>query len=256
MALTGTSSSAYVATKITPRNMEWPAREGVPTDDVFPASWIAQCTDESLRRLGRPSIDLQQLHVWSPSWLEESDRWLPAVEQLKRSGKIRAFGISVNDHEPDSALDLVASGLIDSVQVIYNVFDQRPAERLLPLCQQHRVAVIARVPFDEGSLAGTFTASTTFADNDWRANYFQGDRLRQTVERVERLKPLVVHEGRTMAQAALVFCLSHPAVSTVIPGMRRVAHVEANCEAVNSARFTPAELSALRAHAWPRNFYR
>jgi aryl-alcohol dehydrogenase-like predicted oxidoreductase len=255
-ALAGASADVYVATKITPLNMEWPARDDAPVDQVYPAAWIRRCTEQSLRRLARPAIDLQQLHVWSPRWLAQSDRWLPAVERLKRDGKIRAFGISINDHQPDSALELVASGLIDSVQVIYNLFEQSPAERLFPQCQRHRVAVIARVPFDEGSLAGGFTPQTTFPEDDWRADYFAGDRLRQTVERVERLRPLVQRPGRTMAQGALVFCLSHPAVSTVIPGMRRTAHVDANCAAVNSPAFTTEDLATLGAHAWLRNFYR
>jgi aryl-alcohol dehydrogenase-like predicted oxidoreductase len=254
-ALGRVTSTVYVATKVYPKNMEWPARHALPVDEAFPAEWIVRCTEESLRRMARPAIDLQQLHVWSPRWLAQADRWLPAVEQLKRRGLIRAFGISINDHEPDTALEAVASGLIDSVQVIYNLFEQRPATALLPACQRHGVGVIARVPFDEGSLTGTFTLATTFHPEDWRASYFRGARLADTVARVERLRPVLASTGLTLPQAALAFCLSHPAVGTVIPGMRRVRHVDDNAAAAG-ARLPAELLERLRAHAWPRNFYR
>ena len=253
-ALGGMAGTVYVATKVPPKNSEWPARE-VPVAETFPGDWITKCTEESLRRLRREAIDLQQFHVWSPRWASERDEWLPAVEALKRSGKIRAFGISINDYEPDSALELVASGLIDSVQVIYNIFEQRPERSLLPLCQQRGVGVIVRVPFDEGSLTGRFTRETAFHRDDWRSLYFQGARLQETVERVGRLDFLIRREIRTLAQAALKFCLSHPAVSTVIPGMRTVRHVEENCAVSDGKMLTPQELEQLRAHAWPRNFY-
>ena len=254
-ALQRRPESVYVATKVLPKNMEWPARHDVPVKEVFPTKWIIACTERSLRHLKRETLDLQQLHVWSARWLTELEEWLPAVERLKQAGKIRAFGISVNDCEPETALTAVSSGLIDSVQVIYNLFEQAPAERLLPQCQAHRVAVIIRVPFDEGSLTGTLTDRTTFHPDDWRRTYFHGERLRETVQRVERLRTLLTQDSRTLAQAALAFCLSHPAASTVIPGMRRVAHVEANCDTSVAHRFNDEELARLREHAWPRNFY-
>lgn len=254
-ALEGCRQTVYVATKVPPKNREWPARHDVSVDDTFPAAWIIRQTEQSLRRLRRETLDLQQLHVWSPRWLAERERWWPAVERLKREGKIRAFGVSVNDHEPDTAVELVESGLIDSIQVIYNLFDQTPAARLLPACQARQVAVIARVPFDEGGLTGRLTEETTFHPDDWRAGYFRGDRLRETVRRAERLGFLVRDEIRSLAQAALKFCLSHPAVSTVIPGMRTVAHVEENCAASDGQPLRPDELVQLREHAWPRNFY-
>lgn len=254
-ALAGRAAPVYVATKVPPKNMAWPARHTTPARAAFPARWILDCTERSLKHLQRDAIDVQQLHVWAPRWLKESDVWLPAVARLKRAGKIRAFGLSVNDHEPDTALDAVASGLIDSVQVIYNVFEQTPAARLFAACQQHHVAVIARVPFDEGSLTGTFTPQTQFAPDDWRGAYFGGPRLAETVQRLERLRPLLEGPGRSCAQGALLFCLSHPAVSTVIPGMRRARHVEENVAVSRLPPWTAAELQRLKAHAWPRNFY-
>lgn len=254
-ALGPAREGVYVATKVPPKNMEWPARHDVSVTEAFPSDWIIECTERSLASLRRESVDLQQLHVWSPQWLRQLDHWLPAIQRLKQQGKIRAFGISINDCEPDTAVDAVASGLVDSVQVIYNVFEQSPAERLFPLCQQHGVGVIARVPLDEGSLTGQFTAGTTFHPDDWRQSYFAGRRLHETVERVERLRFLVRGEITTLAQAALKFCLAHPAVSTVIPGMRKTSNVRLNCAASDGIPLTPPELQELRRHAWPRNFY-
>ena len=244
----------YVATKIPPKNFEWPARASTPAAAAFPASWIIQCTEQSLKNLRAECVDLQQFHVWTDRWLTDSE-WYEAVQRLKRQGKIRAFGVSINDHDPHSALELVRSGLADSVQVIYNIFDQSPAAQLLPLCRAKKVGVIVRVPFDEGGLTGALTPSTAFHPEDWRHRYFRGERLRETVERAERLRFLIRREITTLPQAALKFCLSHPAVSTVIPGMRRPEHVAENCAAGDGKPLTPRELAQLAAHAWPRNFY-
>ncbi len=254
-ALARRQDSVYLATKIPPKNMEWPARHEAPIAETFPESWIIRCTDQSLRRLKREVIDLQQFHVWSPRWLAQRETWLPAVERLKRIGKIRAFGISINDHESETALDAVTAGFIDSVQVIYNIFEQRPADALLPLCRRHQVGVIVRVPFDEGGLTGQLTTQTRFHPDDWRSEYFRGDRLHQTVEQVARLRAEVEGTSRSLAQTALKFCLAHPAVSTVIPGMRRVWHVEENCAVSDGSRLTATQLAQLREHAWSRNFY-
>jgi len=244
----------YVATKVPSKTMEWPADPTTPIRRAFPTDWIIRCTETSLKRLGVARIDLQQMHVWTDAWTD-ADEWRQAADRLKRQGKIGAFGISLNDHEPDSALRVVATGAIDSVQVIYNIFDQTPAHRLFPLCEKHGVGVIARVPFDEGSLTGAFTADTRFPPGDWRAGYFRGARLREAVERVERLKAFLGPSAPTLSALALKFVLSHPAVSTVIPGMRTAAHVEAN-GAVADGRALPSEtLARLAQHAWPRNFY-
>lgn len=245
---------AVIATKIPPKNWEWPASPATPLNDAFPSDWIQACTERSLKNLGREPIDFQQFHVWTDEWLAD-DSWKEAIRELKQAGKIRFFGVSVNDHQPESALQLVASGLCDTVQVIYNIFDQTPAHQLFPLCQQHNVGVIVRVPLDEGSLTGRFTPDTTFEEEDFRKEYFAGDRLRETCKRVDRLRFLVRGETRTLAQAALKFCLAHPAVSTVIPGMRRPEHVEQNVAASDAPPLPPEHIEELTAHAWPRNFY-
>jgi aryl-alcohol dehydrogenase-like predicted oxidoreductase len=221
---------------------------------VFPPDHVTSSCEESLRNLGRDHVELLQLHVWHDRFLEE-DGWKDALLGLKRSGKARFVGLSVTEHDADSALRAADSGLFDAFQVLYNVFDQRPAERLLPACAAHGLGVLARVPFDEGGLTGDLRPDTTFPEGDFRNHYFRGDRRREVFERVEALKPLLGAEARTLPELALRFCLSHDAVSTVIPGMRSAARVEANVPAGDGRRLSPALLEALRLHAWPRNFY-
>jgi aryl-alcohol dehydrogenase-like predicted oxidoreductase len=246
--------TVYVATKVPPRNAVWPAPRGVPVSENYPAAHIATSAERSLRNLGVERIDLLQLHTWLDDYLDQ-DGWRDALLGLKRQGKVRALGISVNDHDPGSALRAVASGLFDTVQVIYNIFDQGPEERLFPLCRQHGLGVLARVPFDEGGLTGTITPETTFPPGDWRNGYFKGDRKREVWERAEALKKLLGEEARTLPELALRFCLAHEAVSTVIPGMRRLASVEANVAVSDGRRLSPKLKSELRRHAWERNFY-
>lgn len=244
----------YVATKIPPKNRLWPARPGVGIEQVFPYDYIIACTEQSLRNLGLETIDLQQLHVWNAEWTSREE-WRRALEDLKRSGKVRAVGISITEHDPDSALDVVKTGLIDTVQVIYNIFDQTPERHLFPLCQEHHVGVLARVPLDEGALTGAITEDTKFEPGEFREWYFRGDRKRQVVERVRALQRDLEGETDTVAEAALRFCLSHPAVSTVIPGMRKIRNVESNISVSEKGPLPPATLAKLRKHAWNKNFY-
>lgn len=244
----------FVATKVPPKNRIWPAAPGSPIEDVFPYDYIVSCTEESLRNLGVDTIDLQQLHVWDPGWIHR-DEWKRAFEDLRKAGKVRFVGISINDHQPDSALEVVASGLIDTVQVIYNIFDQSPEQNLFPAVLRHNVGVLARVPLDEGSLTGTITETTTFEGDEFRAFYFRGDRRRQVVERVNALKKDLEGVPGTLPEIALRFCLSHPAVSTVIPGMRRVRTVESSCGVSDAGPLDPITLETLKRHAWKKNFY-
>jgi aryl-alcohol dehydrogenase-like predicted oxidoreductase len=244
----------YVATKVPPKNRLWPARPGIGIQEVFPYDYILRSTEESLRNLGVETIDLQQLHVWNPEWIE-SEIWRRAFEDLKRSGKVRFVGVSINDHQPDSALELIRTGLVDTVQVIYNIFDQTPERNLFPLCMEQNIGVIARVPFDEGSLTGAVTETTSFEPDDFRAYYFRGDRKKQVAERVAALRRDLADVEGTLPEIALRFCLSHPAVSTVIPGMRKVRNVEANCVVSDKGPLDEQVLRILRRHAWNRNFY-
>jgi aryl-alcohol dehydrogenase-like predicted oxidoreductase len=248
-----TQKKIYVATKVPPKNRLWPARRGIGIADVFPYSYIMECAAESLENLKLPAIDLLQLHVWNPEWLD-SDDWRRAFADLKSSGKVAAVGISINDHDPDSALGIVRSGLIDSVQVIYNIFDQTPERNLFPLCQAENIGVLARVPLDEGALTGNITPATKFPDGDFREFYFKGDRKQQVLDRVTALRG-DLGDRAPLADTALRFCLSHAAVSTVIPGMRTVRHAESNIGLSDQGSLSPEVLATLRRHAWERNFY-
>ncbi|HXR12092.1 MAG TPA: aldo/keto reductase [Gaiellaceae bacterium] len=243
-----------VATKIPPKNWQWPARLGVHADEAFPADWIVECTETSLRNLGVDAIDLQQFHVWSDEWVDQGS-WRERIERLKADGKIRHFGVSINDHQPENALRLIEAGVVESVQVIYNVFDQSPADRLFPATMKAGVGVIVRVPFDEGSLTGRITPETTFPEGDWRNNYFQGDRKREVWERVTAVAAELDVPVEKMAEIALRFCLSHPAVSTVIAGMRSLRNVEANAAAAELGPLDEHTLEVLARHRWERNFY-
>jgi aryl-alcohol dehydrogenase-like predicted oxidoreductase len=244
-----------VATKIPPKNMTWPAPDGVDPDDAFPADWVRSCTERSLSNLGLDTIDVQQFHVWSDEWVGRGT-WLDAIEALKSEGKIRAFGVSINDHQPWNAVKLIESGAVNTVQVIYNVFDQSPEDELLDACAEHGIGVLARVPFDEGSLTGTIGPDTEFPDGDFRNHYFRDDRKRQVDERVGAILGELGIERGELAEVALRYILSHPAVSCAIPGMRTVRNVERNA-AVGDGRGLPDEqVAALKRHRWDRNFYR
>jgi aryl-alcohol dehydrogenase-like predicted oxidoreductase len=244
----------FVATKIPPKNRLWPARPGIGIKETFPFDHIIRSTDDSLHHLKIDTIDLQQLHVWNPEWLDQDD-WRRAFEELKISGKVRAVGISINDHQPESALDVIRTGCIDAVQVIYNIFDQSPEQSLFPLAQEKNVGVLARVPFDEGSLTGTISEETVFDAKDFRSRYFRGDRKKQVMEHVTALEHDLDGANGSLAEVALQFVLSHPAVSTVIPGMRTVRNVERNTAVPNREPLDAATLQMLKRHAWERNFY-
>jgi aryl-alcohol dehydrogenase-like predicted oxidoreductase len=246
----------YVATKVPPKNQQWPARAGTPYEEAFPTDWVLKCTERSLKNLDVDQLDLQQFHVWLDEWAG-NPKWHTTVQMLKDRGLIRHFGISINDHEPSNALAGIRTGLIDTVQVIYNIFDQTPAGKLFPACQEYSVGVLARVPLDEGGLTGKITPDTTFPADDWRNSYFRDDRKQQVYERAQALEELLVGGGVAgdLPEAALRFCISHPAVSTVIPGMRKIRHVEANCAVSDKGPLPAHILEELKAHAWPRNFY-
>ncbi|MFO0982942.1 MAG: aldo/keto reductase [Planctomycetota bacterium] len=240
----------YLATKVPPKNMAWPARPEFQIEDVYPPEHIRAYTEKSCANLELDTIDLLQLHVWDDTWSSDPG-WQHAIADLKRRGVVRAFGISLNRWEPENALVALRTGLVDAVQVVYNIFDQAAEDRLLPLCRELGVAVIARVPFDEGSLTGTLTSKSTWPEGDWRNSYFTAANLLPTLERVERLQPLVP-AGMTLPELALRFILANQDVGTVIPGMRRREHVDANL-AASDGRALPAALrDRLRAHRWDR----
>lgn len=248
------SERMVVATKIPPKNDEWPARDDAKLREVFPVDHIVASTETSLRNLRVERIDLQQFHVWNDRWAGQ-DEWCGAVEKLKREGKVAHFGISINDLQPENGIQAAETGLIDVFQVIYNIFEQEPEKKLFPFCQEKDIGVIARCPLDEGALTGNITLATRFPDGDWRHDYFRGERRREIMQHVEPLR-FLLHDGvGTLAEAALRFCLSDPRVSTVIAGMRSAGHVEANCAVSDGKALPPDDLKALRSHVWRHNYY-
>jgi aryl-alcohol dehydrogenase-like predicted oxidoreductase len=244
----------YVATKVPPKNLTWPAPPGIPVEEAFPADHIKACAELSLANLGLERIDLLQLHVWSDEWVDQGD-WREAVDELRAAGKIGFFGVSINDHQPSNGVRLVQSGAADTVQVIYNVFDQSPEDELFPACREHDVGVIARVPLDEGGLTGRIGPDTEFAEGDFRESYFRGDRKREVQERVRAIAADLGISEDELAEVALRFVLSDPTVSTVIPGMRSLRNVERNVAVSDRDGLPDDWREKLRAHRWVRDFY-
>jgi aryl-alcohol dehydrogenase-like predicted oxidoreductase len=240
----------YTASKVPPKNREWPSRRHVTLEEVFPPDYVEASVVQSLKNTGLNQLDLMQLHVWEDGWLDD-DRWFGKLDDLRRQGLIQAIGISLNRWEPWNGVEAVRSGLVDAVQVIYNVFDQAPEDELFPACREMDVAVVARVPFDEGTLTGTLTKDATWPDGDWRNTYFVPENLIPSVERAERLKPLV-RDGMDMPEMALRFVLSNDLVATVIPGMRKLRHVEANMGASEKGPLDAGLLEQIRDHRWDR----
>ncbi|MBP7038753.1 MAG: aldo/keto reductase [Bacteroidales bacterium] len=240
----------YTATKMPPKNFKWPARREYTLDDCFPPDHIEEYVNRSLKNAGLEAFDLMQFHTWEDKWLED-DRGIRKMIELKEQGLFHAIGISLNRWEPWNGVKAVKSGLIDSVQVIYNIFDQNPKDELFPACREMNVAVIARVPFDEGTLTGTLTKESKWPAGDWRNTYFVPENLNASVDRAEALRA-ILPEGMTMPEMALRFILSEPTVSTIIPGMRKPSHARSNLAASNAGPLSPELLKELEKHRWDR----
>jgi aryl-alcohol dehydrogenase-like predicted oxidoreductase len=246
-----------VATKVPPRNNIWPGAAGTPLADVFPARHLSASTEKSLANLGIDALALQQLHVWHDAWLNDPE-WgatYDRIVRLKEEGKVLHWGISINDHAPETALRVLEDPIFETAQVIYNIYDRSPERALFALARKKRLGVIARVPFDEGALTGQIRSNTVFPAGDWREEYFSGDRRAQVEQRGKALAQLLDDQVQTLPELALRFCLSSPEVSTVIPGMRRPAHVRQNVAASEKGALSPELLSRLEAHAWEKNWY-
>ena len=238
------------ATKIPPKNFTWPSKSHFLIQDCFPANHIVEYTEKSLKNLGVEQIDLQQFHVWEDAWANQ-DEWQRAVEKLTKEGKVAHWGISVNRWEPNNCLQTLKTGQISAVQVIYNIFDQNPEDLLFPLCKELDVAIIARVPFDEGTLTGTMSYDTTFPADDWRSTYFVPENLISSVDHANALKPLIP-EGMDMPEMALRFILSNPDVGTIIPGMRKINHAANNIACSDGKGLSKDLLDKLKLHRWDR----
>jgi aryl-alcohol dehydrogenase-like predicted oxidoreductase len=250
----GKSGDVIIASKVPPKNYIWPAEQGSKLHDVFPREYVLAALDQSLKNLGREQVDVYQFHVWNDDWAN-IDEWLETARAMRDSGKARFVGISINDHQPANVLKALETGLVDVVQVIYNIFDQSPEDELFPYCRKNNIGVIARVPFDEGSLTGKIRPETKFAADDFRNEYFQGDRKQEVWDRVQQIAADAVISVDQMPELALQFCLSDPAVSTVIPGMRNPRHVTANTAVSDRGALPPETIAKLRKHRWVRNYY-
>lgn len=240
----------YAASKIPPKNNQWPASPKHKYDDVFPPDHVYEYADRIRKKLRTDSIDLLQFHVWDDSWADQRD-FHHTVEKLKKDGTIRAFGLSLNRWEPSNGLQALRTGLVDTVQVIYNIFDQSPEDELFLACEEMNIGVIARVPLDEGGLSGKLTRQTKFPEDDWRAGYFNPDNLANTVERADKLKK-ILPPGMSLPEMALRFVLSNPTVSTQIIGMRKLDHVRHNLALSDKGPLTPDLLQELKKHRWDR----
>jgi aryl-alcohol dehydrogenase-like predicted oxidoreductase len=253
------SEEIYVATKVPPKGYApWPPPDNYDSRKSFPAEYIIEECEKSLKRLQRDYIDIYQFHTWASAF-NIRDEWFEAMNKLRDQGKIRAIGVSVHDTTPDSVIASLVNGRVDAVQVIYNIFEQYPQFNLLPIAEMKGTGIIVRVPFDEGSLTGKFTEQTTFPEGDVRQNYFRGNNLRVVVKRVKEIeifKNEKKHSNWSMAEYALRFCLSHPAVSTVIPGIRNVRQAEMNTTVSDGVLLGSEELEDLKEFYWRRDFWR
>jgi aryl-alcohol dehydrogenase-like predicted oxidoreductase len=252
--LKGRSEKVYVATKTPPLPGNWPPSPYDVAEERYPESYLRQNVEERLRNLETDCLDLLQLHTWTRAW-NKNPKPFEVLRQLQSEGKIRAIGVSTPEQDQNSVIDLMRRGFVDSVQVIYNIFEQEPAAELLPEADALNVGILVRVVFDEGVLAGKYTAQTAFGEDDFRRNYFAGDRLARAVARVDKIKQDLEGTGLSSAEAALGFALAHPAVSTVIPGIRNVAQAEANAAAADMEPLSEELLGRLRKHAWMRGFW-
>lgn len=254
-ALRGWSGPAYVATKVNPKNMKWPAAQGTPLAEVFPADWIISSTEKSLKNLGREQIDIQLLHVWLDEWAG-LDEWKEACLRLKTQGKVKSFGVSLNyPLKPDYGAQSIATGLIDCCEVVYNIYERAPEDGLFQLALDRKVGIIVKSPLDEGALTGRVTPETVFPEGSFQDFYFHGDRKQEVARRAKALE-FLLHDGcETLSEAALRFCLSHQAVSTIIVGMRKPAHAQENVRASDQGRLPAADLAKLKDHAWPHDFW-
>ena len=245
--------NAIIASKVPPQNYQWPASPNAPISEVFPKGWIIRKVDESLTSLGVETIDLMQFHVWQDSFAE-SGEWQEAIQGLTGSGKVRFWGLSLNDYQPENCQRTIETGLISTVQLIFNIFHQKPIE-MLPFFSRHKLGVIARVPLDEGGLSGAINENTVFAEDDFRRFYFTAERKSELVKRVSHLTELLGPEASSVPELALRFLLTFDEVSVVIPGMRKVSHVQSNAATGDGRKLSKNLVNELKSFVWERNFY-
>lgn len=251
---TGCRDKVIIASKIPPKNMEWPAHRGKKIKEIFPADHIIKCVDDSLKSLGVDYIDLMQFHVWQDYFINDLE-WQEVIKEITKSGKVRHWGISINDYQPSNCLKTLDSGLISTVQCIFNIFHQRPLSTLFLNAKKNNIGIIVRVPLDEGGLSGKFNKETTFSDGDFRGQYFTPERLIELDKRLESLKKIAEENQMSLTELDFKFILSSPEVSTIIPGMRKIEYVEQNTKYSDGKILSKKTLEELSQHSWERNFY-
>jgi aryl-alcohol dehydrogenase-like predicted oxidoreductase len=249
----GNRDKMIIASKIAPKNRKWPAWKGVPVSEVFPEQYIEEMVDSSLKSLGLETIDLMQFHVWNDDFVDD-DGWKRAISKITQAGKVKYWGISINDYQPSNCLKTLDIGLISAIQLIFNIFHQLPIDRLFPYAKEHNIGLIARVPLDEGGLTGRLTSESKFED-DMRSIYFNEERLKEFIPRLEKIKNIMSEEAKSLPEFALRFILSFNEISTVIPGLRKVKYVEENVSVSDGRKLGEKLLSELKRHVWERNFY-
>ncbi|PJC79735.1 aldo/keto reductase [Candidatus Shapirobacteria bacterium CG_4_8_14_3_um_filter_35_11] len=249
----GNRNKVIIASKIPGKNRKWPALLNVPISEVFPKGYIEEMVDSSLKSLQIDSLDLMQFHVWQDQFSEEND-WKEEIQNITKKGKVKHWGISINDYQPSNCLKTLDTGLIDTIQFIFNIFHQKPTEKLFPYAKEHNIGLIARVPRDEGGLAGKLTLDSTFTD-DMRSKYFSKERLQEFIPRIKKLEQLLGNEARTLPELALKYILSFDEVSTVIPGTRKVKYVDENVAVSNGQKLSKELMTELKKYVWERNFY-
>jgi aryl-alcohol dehydrogenase-like predicted oxidoreductase len=252
------SEELFIATKVPPKpGSTWPPKENQNINESFPAEYIIENCEKSLKRLQRDYLDVYQFHTWAPGF-NIQDEWYEAMSKLKKEGKIKAIGVSVHDTTPDSVIGSIIKGRVDAVQVIYNIFEQYPEYNLFPVCEAFGTAIIVRVPFDESALTGKLNLDTTFPEGDVRKHYFRGNNLKSVVAKVEEVREFkdILHPEISLAEYALKFCLSHSAVSTVIPGIRNTNQAELNTKASNGFNLEKNELNSLKKFYWRKDLWR
>lgn len=248
-----TKEKVIVATKVPPKNRKWPAWQGVGISEVFPNEYIEEMANASLKALGVGTVDLMQFHVWQDNFVDE-DGWKSTIEKITKRGKVKFWGLSINDYQPSNCLKTLDTGLISSVQFIFNIFHQKPIKKLLPYAKKNNIGLIARVPLDEGGLTGKLTRDTKFTD-ELHSVYFDQENLNQLIPKIDEIKKLLGKEAKTIPELSLRFILSHDEVSAVIPGTRKVKNVEDNVSVSDGRKLSAELLKDLKRHAWERNFY-
>jgi methylglyoxal reductase len=251
----------FIATKVQPRPApsSYPVMAGwhhpAPVEIIYPPGAIRESVETSLRELDVDWIDLVQMHNYWPMW-DTIDYWLDELEQLRCEGKVRHIGISVPDHRPEGVISLVRSGRIDSVQVLYNIFDPLALDCLIPICQENNVAVIARIILDEGGLTGFLTEQTEFPDGDFRNKYFDVLPRSIYIEKVDALRQYIPEYADSLAELAIKFAIHDSGVNVALTSMQVQEYARENIAAVDKQRLPDEIFEKLRVkHRWIRNFY-